>query len=44
MHQGHCEHIAFQVDRRNNPGEWMIRCHNAYHPEAGMATVLPRST
>ncbi len=24
----------------NNPGEWMLHCHNAYHLEAGMATVL----
>lgn len=24
----------------NNPGKWMLHCHNAYHLEAGMATVL----
>lgn len=29
--------MVFQAD---NPGEWMIHCHNAYHLEAGMATVL----
>ncbi|MFF2554515.1 multicopper oxidase family protein [Nocardia sp. NPDC058058] len=23
-----------------NPGQWMIHCHNAYHAEAGMMTVL----
>ena len=23
-----------------NPGQWMLHCHNAYHLEAGMATVL----
>lgn len=23
-----------------NPGQWMVHCHNAYHLEAGMATVL----
>ncbi len=28
------------VFQANNPGEWMIHCHNAYHLEAGMATVL----
>ena len=29
--------LVFQA---NNPGDWMIHCHNAYHLEAGMATVL----
>ncbi|EME58585.1 multicopper oxidase family protein [Amycolatopsis decaplanina] len=24
----------------DNPGQWMIHCHNAYHAEAGMTTVL----
>ncbi|HKS43686.1 MAG TPA: multicopper oxidase domain-containing protein [Amycolatopsis sp.] len=24
----------------NNPGQWMIHCHNTYHAEAGMATIL----
>ncbi len=24
----------------NNPGQWMLHCHNAYHLEAGMATVM----
>ncbi|MFB7718724.1 multicopper oxidase family protein [Nocardia sp. NPDC056100] len=24
----------------NNPGQWMIHCHNAYHAEAGMMTIL----
>ena len=28
------------VFQTNNPGDWMIHCHNAYHLEAGMATVL----
>ncbi len=23
-----------------NPGQWMIHCHNLYHGEAGMMTVL----
>lgn len=23
-----------------NPGQWMIHCHNAYHAEAGMMTLL----
>ncbi len=24
----------------DNPGQWMLRCHNTYHLEAGMATTL----
>ena len=28
------------VFQANNPGDCMIHCHNAYHLEAGMATVL----
>ncbi|MCA1007651.1 multicopper oxidase family protein [Rhodococcus hoagii] len=24
----------------NNPGQWMVHCHNLYHGEAGMMTVL----
>ncbi|GAA0250619.1 multicopper oxidase MmcO [Saccharothrix mutabilis subsp. mutabilis] len=24
----------------DNPGRWMIHCHNAYHAESGMATAL----
>ncbi len=24
----------------NNPGRWMLHCHNAYHAEAGMMTRL----
>ena len=24
----------------DNPGRWMLRCHNAYHAEAGMMTRL----
>lgn len=24
----------------SNPGRWMIHCHNAYHAEAGMVTLL----
>jgi len=23
-----------------NPGQWMIHCHNTYHAETGMATIL----
>jgi FtsP/CotA-like multicopper oxidase with cupredoxin domain len=22
----------------DNPGQWMMHCHNAYHGEAGMMT------
>ena len=24
----------------DNPGQWMLHCHNAYHAEAGMTTTL----
>ena len=24
----------------DNPGEWMLHCHNTYHQEAGMMTAL----
>jgi len=24
----------------NNPGQWMLHCHNAYHLEAGMMRDL----
>lgn len=24
----------------DNPGQWMLHCHNAYHAEAGMMTLL----
>ncbi len=33
--------LTFPAD---NPGEWMLHCHNAYHLEAGMATVLSYRT
>lgn len=26
--------------RADNPGQWMVHCHNAYHAEAGMMTRL----
>ena len=29
--------LTFPAD---NPGRWMLHCHNAYHLESGMATVL----
>jgi FtsP/CotA-like multicopper oxidase with cupredoxin domain len=28
----------------DNPGQWMTHCHNAYHAEAGMMTVLGYQT
>lgn len=32
---------AVEVDIvADNPGQWMLHCHNAYHLEMGMATVL----
>ena len=29
--------VEFTAD---NPGQWMLHCHNVYHQEAGMSTVL----
>ena len=29
--------LVFQA---TNPGQWMLHCHNAYHLESGMATLL----
>ncbi|CAM5503241.1 hypothetical protein SVIOM74S_05025 [Streptomyces violarus] len=29
--------VEFDAD---NPGLWMVHCHNVYHAEAGMMTVL----
>ena len=32
---------AVEVDiEADNPGQWMLHCHNTYHFESGMATVL----
>ncbi len=32
---------AVEVDiAADNPGQWMLHCHNTYHLETGMATVL----
>ena len=31
--------VKVQFDA-NNPGIWMLHCHNAYHAAAGMGTVL----
>lgn len=28
------------VFRADNPGTWMLRYHNAYHLESGMATLI----
>ena len=33
--------LTFPAD---NPGNWMLHCHNAYHLESGMATVLSYTT
>lgn len=29
--------VDFEAD---NPGQWMVHCHNTYHLESGMATVV----
>lgn len=34
---GKTQVVEFDAD---NPGQWMIHCHNTYHLEKGMATVL----
>ena len=32
---------AIEIDiAADNPGQWMLHCHNTYHLETGMATVL----
>jgi FtsP/CotA-like multicopper oxidase with cupredoxin domain len=28
----------------DNPGQWMLHCHNTYHLETGMATLLSYRT
>lgn len=33
------ESVTIRFDA-NNPGEWPLHCHNAYHLEAGMMTTL----
>ena len=33
------EKIAVEFNAEN-PGQWMLHCHNVYHQEAGMLTVL----
>ncbi len=33
------EKIAVEFDA-DNPGQWMVHCHNVYHQEAGMLTTL----
>lgn len=33
------EEIAFTFEA-DNPGQWMLHCHNTYHLEAGMASVV----
>ena len=36
---------AAEIDlAADNPGQWMIHCHNAYHAEAGMMTRLDYTT
>ena len=36
---------AVSVDfAADNPGKWMVHCHNAYHAEAGMMTRLEYTT
>ena len=31
--------VAIDVEA-DNPGDWMVHCHNAYHGEAGMMIAL----
>jgi FtsP/CotA-like multicopper oxidase with cupredoxin domain len=33
------ERVAVEFDA-DNPGRWMVHCHNAYHQAAGMMTTL----
>ena len=39
--RGQSVDLVFQAD---NPGRWMLRCHNAHHLESAMATVLTYRT
>ncbi len=34
------ESAMVQTDA-DNPGQWMLHCHNTYHLESGMATEVP---
>lgn len=36
---GHMETVEIDV-LADNPGLWMLHCHNTYHLEAGMATLM----
>ena len=31
--------VAFDIEA-DNPGQWMLHCHNTYHLEMGMATTF----
>ena len=31
--------VEFDIEA-DNPGQWMLHCHNTYHLETGMATVF----
>ncbi len=33
------ERVAIEFDA-DNPGQWMLHCHNTYHLEAGMASTV----
>ena len=36
---------AAEVDfAADNPGQWMVHCHNTHHAEAGMLTRLDYTT
>ena len=35
--------VAIDLDA-DNPGDWMVHCHNAYHGEAGMMIALAYTT
>jgi len=39
--RGQSVDLVFQAD---NPGSWMLRCHNAQHVESAMAAVLTYRT
>ncbi|HJU02969.1 MAG TPA: multicopper oxidase domain-containing protein, partial [Actinomycetes bacterium] len=36
---GPMQRVAVDLDA-DNPGQWVVHCHNAYHQEAGMMTTL----
>ena len=41
-HEGHGQHHPIHLHEflANEPGEWMLHCHNLYHMKSGMARIV----